>query len=176
MSWRTLQLLAFTLVCLLTPSLGNAIEFTFQWTGTLDGGVNFPVGVSLGDPLTMSFVVNNGSPTSHSQTWGADDVIYVTMEVNGGAYDIVYLVDSVFIGDGNFSTDAQSAITSVPSHWVMQDRFLDYHSTFQTDTGPGSPAYVQWIASPPHCYARYRVQLIRSRGRPTPFRYPLDFT
>lgn len=109
---RVTTLQAICLGLALTPCPAMAIPVTFSWSDTVTTtGDPVPPGVSLGDPFTFTFTVDNGGSSLLSQTWTLTDFVSATINVNSGAYVGTKLSAG---GGGSFQTDAAGNVIAVP--------------------------------------------------------------
>jgi len=110
------------------PTGLQAAPFTVSWDGTIsevqEAG---STGVSVGDPFTFSFTMDNGGTTALSQTWGLGDFVSASINVNTGLFvDTDTNTDHLFSagyfqgsgggydpGYDTFTTDAVGNLTKV---------------------------------------------------------------
>jgi hypothetical protein len=78
--------------------------------------------VSAGNPLTITYELDNGGSSLVSQTWTAADLRFVTFDFNNGANRTVFAPNTapgngLSVTTGNFVTNASGLLTAVPSNW-----------------------------------------------------------
>ena len=101
---------------LLSPMAANADPIRFTYTGevTSFSGADLAALVAVGDVLTIDVIVDNGSSSLLSQTWGVLDTLSAV--VTAGAYTLTHL-DGWFTSSAatGFQTDAAGIL--VATNW-----------------------------------------------------------
>lgn len=92
-------------------------NITATYTGTISGA-------SVGDAYaadqnyTVSIVLDNNNSSLISQTWTSDDIVSITYSINNDAnISTVFSPVVLTTTNGNFTTDENGTLTSVPSGW-----------------------------------------------------------
>jgi hypothetical protein len=106
------------LIALSIHSQASAVPVALSWSSTVSTiGDPLPPGVAVGDPFTVTLVVDNGNASLISQAWTSAQLISATIDVNGGVYTYVR---QTLGGGGTFQTNGAGAVSAVPV-WTALD-------------------------------------------------------
>ena len=101
--------------------LANAALYQLKITTTASSGDTIVSGASLGDPISVLIVVDNGNSVVENQTWTAANVVSITFDVNNGGNRTVFGGTATGNGwngtSGTFTTDAGGLVSGVPANW-----------------------------------------------------------
>jgi hypothetical protein len=110
---------------ILAISLLNTVSaYAASFFATYDSTVSTSAfsNVLPGNPLKITYELDNGGSSQASQTWTAADLKFVTFDFKNGANRTVFAPntapgDGLSIATGNFVTNASGLLTAVPSNW-----------------------------------------------------------
>jgi hypothetical protein len=105
------------LLCALVASPVSASLVSFSWNSTVDGSIAPTIpGVSVGDPVTVEVIADNGSNTLATQQWFINDVLSATVTI-GSSYSATFInstsIPNDFIPPGSqsvFQTDGTGTL------------------------------------------------------------------
>ena len=89
-------------------------------------------GLTSGNQVWITMILNNGNDSANSQTWTTADLCSVTFRVNTWSMTIDYTSgEALSSTTGSFATDASGNLTAVPSAWC-DSSVSNSHITYTT--------------------------------------------
>ncbi len=152
------------LFCGAFASTAMAIPFKFTFSSTVDTFSGIP-GVSVGNPLTLVVIADNGGSDAISQTWGPADVLSANLAVGTylASYDplpnlAIFVTDASgsfsFFNSTNFVDSSGTNTDSIPQ--VGNPAFLpgmliasDSNIAFFSPFANFEPSWTLMLAQPP---------------------------
>ena len=102
---------------LLTFNTASADPYTLRFTSTVISDPA-PKGVTLGDPLIINIVVDNGGSDQVSETWDAGDILSVNFAA-GPRYAINIVSPTLNGTSGTIQTDDAGNVSAVSAKWFV---------------------------------------------------------
>ncbi len=100
---------------ILTINSASADPYTLRFTSTVVSNPA-PAGVTLGDPLIINVVVDNGGSSQANQTWDSGDIVSVNFAA-GPRYAINILNPTLVSPSGTIQTNAAGDVSAVSADW-----------------------------------------------------------
>ncbi len=110
---------------LLFASTGSASAaiVTMTWTDVVGGVVLGSFPVSIGDPLVVTVMLDNGNATLNDQIWVPEDFVGITIDADDGSVLITGGLPagglSSSLNLGVFQTDATGTVIAAPEFWAV---------------------------------------------------------
>jgi hypothetical protein len=137
---KAISRLAILLLSVSTVAVAG--PFSVTWTDTL---ASSDLPYIVGEPVSITYMLDNGGSSAASQTWTATDVASVTFVFNNAPNTITTIFDpnsgSGLAGtSGSFITDGTGTLTSAPSDWNGSDGA----SPIVSSNDPQGTSNVRW--------------------------------
>lgn len=122
------------LICALVASPVSAALVSFSWNSVVDDNINSPSipGVSVGDPVTVEVIADNGNSSLASQQWSINDVLSATVTI-GSSYSATF-INSTSIPNDFIPPGAQSVFQTDGTGTLIAARFQGTGPMTITDT------------------------------------------
>jgi hypothetical protein len=121
------------LLCALVASPVSAALVSFSWNSTVDGSIAPTIpNVSVGDPVTVEVIADNGNNTLATQQWFINDVLSATVTI-GASYSATF-INSTSIPNDFIPPGSQSVFQTDGTGTLIAARFQGTGPMTITDT------------------------------------------
>jgi hypothetical protein len=121
------------LLCALVASPVSAALVSFAWNSEVDGSIAPTIpGVSVGDPVTVEVIADNGNSSLISQEWFINDVLSATVTI-GSSYSATF-INSTSVTNDFIPPGSQSVFETNGAGALIAARFQGTGPMTVTDT------------------------------------------
>lgn len=116
--------LSVGLALMVMGTSASAVPLSYRFESSV-GANSFGLPASPGNPVSITVTLDNGGASVVNQVWTAADLQTLTFDINNGAAIFSFFSPfdgGLFVGFGDFATDAAGNLTSVMGNWA--DRFI----------------------------------------------------